>query len=324
MVRSLRIIFSLLGFFSLSAIASFADPLVYGGQYYPEEFVLKQMPEVWTKYGLDVEHILFSSGADSDQALISGQIQINCGSDSRTASLLSAIPDEGIILATIQKGDRYATVVSPSSSFSDWNDLKGQMIAVRLGTGAEQILRRFFAQDPNLAWEDFKWVNLKIEDMIPSLQAGRIAAFTAWEPTCGIAEAQGAGKILKTYGEISTVPVSLHTTRAYAENNRDIIIRFLAAHLEKVALIESNPEEAAKLAAEYSNKTGFTVQPEAFISIFKRINFSLDVTEKDLESIKDTAKMLHDGGQIANLPNIVYDPSYLEEAKKLYEEKKTN
>lgn len=311
----------LLFVFTMVPGVSIASDLVYGGQYYPEEFVLKKMPEVWEKYDIDVEHILFSSGTENNQALISGKVQVNCGSDSKTAALFSVIPEDVVILATIQKGDRYATIVGKDSDYLSWNDLKGQTVATRLGSGAEQVLRRYFDSTPELDWEDYQWVNLKIEDMIPSLQAGRIAAFTAWEPTCGIAEAQGAGRILRNYGDIATVPVSLHTTRTFAEKNRDLIVRFLAAHLEKTRLIQEQPEKAANLAAEYANATGFSVDPEAFLSIFRRIDFSLEVTEDDLASIRDTVKFLHDAGQISNEPEIVYDPSFLEEAKALYEEK---
>ncbi|MCD6445327.1 hypothetical protein J7L49_00880, partial [Candidatus Bathyarchaeota archaeon] len=56
----------------------------YGGQYYPGEFLLLGKPDLWSKYNITVKHILFSSGAESNEALIAGKIDINCGADTKT------------------------------------------------------------------------------------------------------------------------------------------------------------------------------------------------------------------------------------------------
>jgi len=290
----------------------------YGGQYYPGEFLL-QGYDFWSKYELEVEHILFSSGSENNQALISGDIDINCGSDSKTVSLFTAIPDQAVIIGTLQKGNRYSTVVRTDSTYQNWEDLKGETVATRLGTGAEQVLRRYFEQNETLSWDDFQWVNLKIEDMISSLDGGSIEAFTAWEPTPGIAEAQEVGKILRTFGDIALVPVSIHTTLDYAENHHDEIVSFLGAQLDKADLINNNPEQAAQYAAQAAAQYGSDVSTEAFLNMFNRIDFSIDFDEEVLASINDTAQFLYDQEKIEQIPTIRWDKSYLEEAIALRE-----
>jgi len=309
-------------FLAFTAQSEAEAALKYGGQFYPGEFVLSGQPEIWNRYGVEVEHILFSSGTENNQALISGKVDINCGSDSKTASLFSVMEDEIIILASIQKGDRYATVVPADSTVSSWHDLKGKTVATRLGSGAEQVLRRYFNEQPDISWEDFRWVNLKLEDMPVALESGRIDSFTAWEPTPSIAESQGTGKIMLTYGNVSPVPVCLHTTRSFAERNRDQVVRFLAAHLEKAELIRTSPEKAAEIAAATAGKQGSTIPPDTFERVFKRIDFSLTINEELTRSIEDTARFLYENRKINNIPKISYDASYLEEAKKLYREMK--
>ena len=116
----------------------------YGGQYYPGEFLLLGMPELWEKYGIRVQHILFSSGAEGNEALISGKVDINCGADSKTIALFNAIPDQALIIGTLQRGDRYATVVRADSNITSWYDLLkiiGKKVATRIGTGAEGVIR---------------------------------------------------------------------------------------------------------------------------------------------------------------------------------------
>ena len=293
----------------------------YGGQYYPGEFLLKAYPQFWKNYGLNAIHILFSSGTENNMALISGNVDINCGSDSKTVSLFTAIPNQALIIATLERGNRYSTIVRADSPYKTWYDLKGKTVATRLGTGAEQVLLRYFDQVPDLSWNDFHWVNLKIEDMIAALQNGSIAAFTAWEPTPAIAEAQGVGRVLRSYGDVALVPVLLHTTVKYAQTHRDEIVRFLAAQLDKVAMIRNDPAKAAQLAAKAASAQGIQVSPDAFERVFKRVDFSLDLDKDVLAAIENTAQFLYSKGKINFIPKFRWDGSFLEEAKALRAER---
>jgi len=304
----------------LTGCGSNADTMIrYGGQYYPEEFLLQGYPELWTEQDLVVEHILFSSGTENNQALIAGEIDINVGADSRTVALFNAMPEETVIIATSQRGDRYSTIVRGDSDFQSWEDLRGHTVGVRLGTGAEQVLLRYFELQPNLAWEDFEWVNLGVEDMIAALQSGSIDAFTAWEPTPAIAEAQGVGRVLFSYGDIALVPVSIHTTRAFAESHHDELVRFLAAHIAKVELIQNDPQRAAELAVAAAAAQGVEVSTDAFLRIFERVDFSLEFDEAALFALEDTAQFLYDQDRIDNIPEFYWDNSFLEEAQALHD-----
>lgn len=289
----------------------------YGGQYYPGELLLKGRPELWEEYGLNVEHILFSSGTENNQALISGEIDVNVGSDSKTVALFGAVSDTALIIATIQRGDRYSTIVRADSPYQTWSDLKGKTVGTRLGTGAEQVLLRYFDQNDELSWDDFEWVNLKIEDMTAALADGSIEAFTAWEPTPAIAEAQGIGRVLHSYGDIALVPVSVHTTKEFAEQHREEIVRFLAAHIDKVEMIRNQPDEAARLAADAASEQGVDVSADAFRRIFERVDFSLEIDDDALASIRDTAEFLYENGKIDEVPTFSWDTSFLQEAKGL-------
>jgi ABC-type nitrate/sulfonate/bicarbonate transport system substrate-binding protein len=328
-MKKMRILFCLVfsGILMLTICVSLVDAasqvdIRYGGQYYPGEFLLKGYPQLWEKYDLRVEHILFSSGAENNQALISGRCDINVGSDSKTVALFSVIEDRALIIGTLQRGDRYATIVKANSAYNTWHELKGKTVGTRLGTGAEQVLRRYFDMNEDLAWEDFKWINIKLEDMIAALQSGSIEAFTAWEPTCSIAEAQGVGRVLRVYGDIALVPVSIHTTIEFAKEHRSEIVRFLAAHLDKVEIIKDDPPRAAQLAAKAASAKGYNVSADAFLGVFKRIDFSLGITDGTIDAVKDTAQFLYQERKINKVPLFRYDKSFLEEAKALKQTKK--
>jgi len=254
------------------------------------------------------------SAAEADDG---GDLDINVGSDSKTASLFSAIPDDALIIAAIQRGDRYSTIVREEDGYASWEDLKGKTVGTRLGTGAEQVLLRYFDETEGLSWDDFEWVNLKIEDMASSLASGSIEAFTAWEPTPAIAEAQEIGVVMQSYGDIALVPVSVHTTVEYAENNREAIVQFLAAHIAKVEMIESDPDKAAELAAAAASAQGTEVDADAFKRIFERVDFNLMVDEDVIASIESTVEFLYDQGNLDTKPEIRWDSSFLEEAMEM-------
>lgn len=325
MIKKLVIIILAAGLLLTSGLISCASPgkealtVRYGGQFYPGEFLLYGKPDIWSKYGIEVEHILFSSGAENNEAMVAGSVDINCGADSKTIALFNAIPDDALIIGTVQRGNRYTTIVRVDSPYQTWDDLVGKTVATRFGTGAEGVLRKFY-QQAGYKWEDFEYVNLKIEDMVAALETGQIEAFTAWAPTPEIAEANGIGRMLRTYGDVALVPASIHTTKEFAYNHEETVVRFLAAHLEKAHMIKNNPEGAARIASEAAAEKGVTVSPLAFETVYKRIDFSIDFDETIIASINDTADFLFEQGKIQKKPELVWEKSFLAKASELFEE----
>lgn len=303
--------------------------LRYGGQYYPGEWLLFGHPEFWSTYDLQVDHVLFSSGAENNEALISGEVDINCGADSKTIALFNAIPEDALIIGTVQRGNRYTTIVPVGSGYDSWDDLlkgNGKKVCTRFGTGAEGVLRRFFNQTysvelgRNYEWEDFEWVNLKVEEMIGQLEAGNIDAFTAWEPTPAIAEAQGIGEALMTYGHVALVPASIHTTKEFAYNHPSLVVAFLAAHLDKWEMIkDSNTrQQAAQIASQAAAKKGIEVSAEAFVKVYGRIDFRISFNQTIIDEIYATAQFLKDEGKIETVPTLEWEPSFIEAAEALH------
>lgn len=292
--------------------------LKYGGQYYPGEFLLYGHPEFWSQYDLTVEHTLFSSGAENNEALISGKININCGSDSKTIAIFNAIPEQALIIGTVQRGNRYTTIVRKDSEYQTWDDLVGKTVGTRFGTGAEGVLRRYFDQT-EYDWDDFDWKNVKVENMISALDAGQIEAFTAWAPTPAIAEAQGVGRALMSYGEVAMVPASIHTTKQFAYQHPALVVSFLAAQLDKAEMIKNNPVEAAQIASDAAAEKGIDVSADAFEKVYGRIDFQIEFNQTIIDEIYATAEFLKQEGKIDEVPTLAWDTSFLEAAKELQE-----
>lgn len=293
----------------------------YGAQYYPGEFLLEGNPDFWLKYGLNVEHRLFVSGGENNAALIAGEVDINCGSDSKTVALFDNIPDKALVIGTIQRGDRYATVVRADSSYTNWTDLVDPVdpkpIGIKLGTGAEQVMRRYFDLPGTPEWDDFTWINMDVTDMASALDSEQIEAFTAWEHTPSVAISQGIGKELMRYGSVALTPASIHTTKEFAYNNPDKIIAFLATHIDKYEMIVNDTTNAAQIASDAANARNTDISTAAFENIYQTINFQIDFDETIISAIEDTANFLLGLGKIDEIPDIVWDTRFIEAAKDL-------
>ncbi len=291
----------------------------YGSQYYPGEFLLEGHPEFWSKYNVTVEQRLFLSGGDNNIALIAGEVDINCGSDSKTVSLFSAKPDETLLIGTIQRGDRYSTVVRNDSSYTSWYDLVGQPVGIKYGTGAEQVVLRYFDTVSDLGWDNFTWIPMEVTNMISALETEQIEAFTAWEHTPSVAVDQGIGKIMMSYGYLALTPASLHTTKAFAYAHPTEVIGFLAGHLDKYQMITEDIDTAAQIAHEAALARNTNISANAFKLIFQKIDFQIDFNETIIEAIEDTAQFMFDNEQIPSIPDIVWDDRFVKAAMELQE-----
>jgi ABC-type nitrate/sulfonate/bicarbonate transport system substrate-binding protein len=291
----------------------------YGAQYYPGEFLLYGHSQFWEDYNLDVEHRLFASGGENNAALIAGEVDINCGSDSKTVALFSSIPDEALLIGTIQRGDRYSTIIKDDASYTDWGDLVGETVGTKLGTGAEQVLRRYF-DTQSYGWDDFTWVNMDVTQMASALDNGEIEAFTAWEPTPSVAVDQGIGKVLRSFGDIALTPASIHTTKDFAYNNPGAVVSFLAAHLDKYDMITTDTANAAQIASDAAATKSTTISAGAFELIFNKIDFQVGFNESIIEAIEDTAEFQLANGKITEIPEIVWDTRFIDAAMELQED----
>jgi ABC-type nitrate/sulfonate/bicarbonate transport system substrate-binding protein len=288
----------------------------YGGQYYPAEWLLQGKPELWTGRGLEVEHTMFASAGEANEALIAGNIDVVCGADTRAVSMFNAIPDQALIIGVVHKGKKIFTMVGVDSPYQSWDDLKGKKVATKFGTGAEGAMAKFWARD-GYERTEFELINMGLAEMTPALEAGQIDAFTAWEPTPAIAEAKGVGRVLRSYEDISLVPSLIYTTKAYAEAHPAELAAFLAAHMDKQDMIEADPIGAAGLAAAAASAKGVEVPAAAFEKVYGRMSFEVAFDQAVIDTVESTAAFMVEKGKIEAAPTLAWDDSFLETARAL-------
>ena len=289
------------------------QPLHYGGQLYAEEFLLQGM-DFWSRYDLNIEHVLFKNPDDLVQAFLAGVVDIALFSDIQTAQIFDTMGEDALIIGVSEQGDRISTLVRADSDIESWIDLEGKKVALRSNSSAELAMEHYFAQHSDLDWDAIEWINLPVEDMPAALVSGAVEAITAVEPIPAIAKADNELKVLLSYGDCCPAPLVLVTTRKFARQHSDDLTAFMQAHLDKNALILDNPSLSASIASQQAGSYDLDISITAFRILFRSVNFDPRIDDTILSALEDTARSLVDARVLEEVPQFFSDSSYLEEA----------
>jgi aliphatic sulfonates family ABC transporter substrate-binding protein len=295
----------------------------YAMQKVPEDFVY-QAKDWGARFGLKVTSTVSPSAVRSLQALLAGQADIADSGSGPVLSAMSRAPDKLLIIAaTHSGGQRHELMVAPSATYKSVADLKNKRIAIATGSGAYIIFEQYIAKK-GWANNQFQLVNMKPGDMGAALASGQIDAALTWEPTPSILVTKGVVKVIQSFGEVSTDPALLVTTRDFAQKHPEALVRVLASMIDMYDLIKSDPQKAGELAAKVEEESGAQVPAAAFKRAFQHMTFDMHVTKTDIAALTSVGKFMVKARRITSVPDFpkLVDTSYLQRAFKLAKEKK--
>lgn len=133
-----------------------------------------------SRQGLKIRFHPFLKGADVNHCLFRGDLEVGIGGD--MPALVAASNGKGHIAALIQLG--FSSVVAKRHMLI--SELRGKRIGYAWGSNAHYALLQTLAS-AGLKQVDVTLVQLEVIDMPEALEANRIDAFSAWEPTPTIA-----------------------------------------------------------------------------------------------------------------------------------------
>lgn len=291
----------------------------YAMQRVPEDFVYRAKD--WgAKYDLRVTETVSPSAVRSMQALLAGQADIADSGSGPVLSAMSRAPNKLIIVsATHSGGQRHELMVRPNAPYTSLADLKGKRIAIPVGSGAYIVFEKYL-QEKGWTNADFHVVNMKPGDMGSALASGQIDAALAWEPTPSFLVTKGVAKVIQSFGEVSTDPALLVTTRSFAHEHPQALIRLLASMHDMYMLIKTDPRAAGELAARQAeSESGAKVSPAAFTRAFHHMTFDMRVTTQDIRALRSVGAFMAKAHRISKVPDFrrLTDMHYLDAAVKL-------
>jgi ABC-type nitrate/sulfonate/bicarbonate transport system substrate-binding protein len=197
---------------------------------------------------LKVELVLIGRSDVQLQALLSGEIHFaTLNSDG-----VIAVNEKGANLKVIAGVDNAAPyVLVGGKAYKTINDLKGARLGVSsLRGGATSILLEYLKSKGLHYPRDFIMTIISggTAARLSALETGAIAGAVLGVPYSDIAIDQGFNRLGDTMEVISTYQFNGITVNpAWAEKNREAVVKFLKAHIQSLRWIHQQPEQATEL-----------------------------------------------------------------------------
>jgi ABC-type nitrate/sulfonate/bicarbonate transport system substrate-binding protein len=233
----------------------------------------------WKEVGLDPSFTLFASGAPQMAAAASKSWDVG-GTGSAPAVLGAArfdivtigiTNDESAANAVLARGAEAAEFEKNPAA------LKGKQLLLTTNSTGEyaslDCLKKW-----GLGSKDMQIVNLDQQSIISAFATGTGALAGVWAPNIYTLEERAGAKVVCSGKDVGAIiPGALVVRREYAEQNPDMVARYLAVYLRAVAWEKTHRDETIKMMKDFYAKTGVTL-PEKYLAeeIDTRPTFTLD------------------------------------------------
>jgi NitT/TauT family transport system substrate-binding protein len=201
--------------------------------------------KIYEEYGLDVDAVAVAGSGIASKALISGSVLI---SPIATPTVMTAVlaGSDMVILAHTMPGVIQSLVVR--SDIKRNEDLKGKTIGVTTFGSLTDFLVKYLARQKGLVPDkDFALLQIGTDsDRFLALQQGKIQGATLSHPNFIFAQRAGFHVLWDFFKEVDYPWSEIATTRTQIKQDRDLVMRYMRAHLEGIARFKQEPELAKK------------------------------------------------------------------------------
>jgi NitT/TauT family transport system substrate-binding protein len=208
---------------------------------------------------------LAEGGAAITPAVVSGDFQIGF---SNTISLLIAasqdlpveIISQGVLAGKTEEQAWADLLVLKDGPIEDPKDLEGKTIAVNTLKNICEVTIKASLEKEGVAVDTLKFTEVPFPDMNAALEAGRVDGACVVEPFVSQGKAGKARGIDPFY--VRTAPdltvATYFTSKQYAQENGDVVDRFVRAMNRSLTYAQSHPDEVRGVLLEYTE-----IPPEA-------------------------------------------------------------
>lgn len=201
---------------------------------------------LFEKHGLDAEVVVMQGSGIASRALVAGSVQI---SPIATPSVISAdlAGADMVILAHTMPGVVQSLMVRPEIKRAE--DLKGKKIAVTTYGSLTDFLVRHLMKKKGLN-PDRDVALLQVggdPERLASLKQGGVDGATLSHPAYIMAQRLGFSVLWDFYKEVDYPWSEIVSRRAIIRQDRELVINYMRAHLEGIALFKRDREFGKKV-----------------------------------------------------------------------------
>src|SRR3990170_986021 len=202
--------------------------------------------KIYEKHGLDAEVVVMSGSGIASRALVAGSVQI---SPIATPSAMNAVlaGSDMVILAHTMPGVVQALMVRPEIKRTE--DLKGKIVGVTTFGSLTDFLVRYLAKRKGLNPDkDFALLQIGGDaERLISLRQGKIHGAALSHPAFVLAQRAGFSLFWDFFKEVDYPWSEIASRRSIIRQDRDLIMRYMRAHIEGIALFKTDADFAKRV-----------------------------------------------------------------------------
>jgi sulfonate transport system substrate-binding protein len=229
----------------------------------------------------------FAAGPQQIEALNAGELDL--ASTAESPPVFAQAADTSLVyLATqLPSGRATSCLVTPESGIKTVADLKGKKVAFQKASIGNYLLIKALRQ-VGLGPNDVQQVFLPPPDAQAAFNAKSVDAWLIWEPFGTRAVKNGSGKVLFDGGGGLRDSGNFYTTsRAFADQNLDVLKVFLAELTKAEAWSHANPRPMAELLT-----ADLQIDVPTLLEMHARYDFAvLPITEPVIAKQQEVADM---------------------------------
>jgi len=243
--------------------------------------------------GLDVELTKFEAPNQIIDALLQDNLDLGATSTALGITGIADYKNPGKLkIYAVAGGDldspNEILLVSPNSTITSINDLKGKKLGILGGSIQWRTITRYMLAQNNLEMDkDVIVVELAPSLQIQALASKQIDALLALEPIATIAKENGVGKELVSAPMEKTIanpfyPGAGVVTTKFSKENPKTTAKIIEIVRRSIQEINENPDTARLYLKNYTPLTDSTIN-KVPMSVFKTCN---DLTQNDISAIE--------------------------------------
>jgi sulfonate transport system substrate-binding protein len=259
--------------------------------------------------GITFKYATYVNGPAAVEGYAAGVVDWGQWGDQPIIAAISNGIDVKIVSPSGNAAGQQQLIANKDSGIKKAADIKGKKVAASAGTTMELHLR-IILEKLGYTDEDVELVFLPSADIVTALLGGHVDAAVLMDPIS--TNAINGGGVLIDYVSAYTPAVGVVVGRGeFLRNYPDVAARILQVYDRTIKWIAENPEETAKIAAEYMG-----LDYEQTLGTLKHIELSVRFKEGYLDALNRTAKFLYDSGTIEKdlTTDDFVDFTYLEKA----------
>jgi len=202
--------------------------------------------KLFEKHGLDAEVVVMQGSGIASRALVAGSVAT---SPIATPTVMNAVlaGSDMVILAHTMPGVIQSLMVRPDIKRTE--DLRGKIVGVTTFGSLTDFLARHLAKIKGLTPDkDFALLQIGGDaERLLALSQGKIHAASLSHPAFILAQRAGFVQLWDFFKEVEYPWSEIASRRATIQQDRDLILRYMRAHLEGIARFKQEPELAKRV-----------------------------------------------------------------------------